>query len=159
MTDDAQSQFSGTRPIADAHAFDVGRLGEFMRGHAEGFSGELRAGQFKGGQANPTFRLEAWGRRHVMRRKPPGVLLPSAHAVDREFRVIRALAGTDVPVVDPGSVGAYRIWEAGQLYRAPSCGLDKAVSRGRDATRSRRWNSAPTFNPGLTRDVRSRTTE
>jgi aminoglycoside phosphotransferase (APT) family kinase protein len=98
MTGDAQSSFSGTRPVADAHAFDVGRLHDYMRAHVDGFSGELHVEQFKGGQSNPTFLLDAGGRRYVMRRKPPGTLLPSAHAVDREFRVIRALAGTDVPV-------------------------------------------------------------
>jgi len=54
--------------------------------------------QFKGGQSNPTFLITAGARRYVMRRKPPGNLLPSAHAVDREYRVLTALAGTDVPV-------------------------------------------------------------
>jgi aminoglycoside phosphotransferase (APT) family kinase protein len=98
MTDDVQSCFSGTRPVAGAHAFDVGRLRDYMREHVDGFSGELQVEQFKGGQSNPTYRLEAGGERYVLRRKPPGVLLPSAHAVDREFRVIRALANTDVPV-------------------------------------------------------------
>ncbi|WP_179405487.1 phosphotransferase [Burkholderia guangdongensis] len=97
-TIDAQSSFSGTRPVAEAHAFDVGRLTDYMHAHVDGFAGELHVEQFKGGQSNPTFLLEAGGQRYVMRRKPPGVLLPSAHAVDREFRVIRALAGTDVPV-------------------------------------------------------------
>src|SRR6218665_2552165 len=70
-----------------------------MRAHVEGFSGELQVEQFKGGQSNPTFRLtDSRGKRYVMRRKPPGNLLPSAHAVDREFKVISALAQTDVPV-------------------------------------------------------------
>ncbi|WP_434664983.1 phosphotransferase [Paraburkholderia sp. A3BS-1L] len=97
-SDDVQRLFSGTRPVADAHAFDIRRLRDYMREQVDGFSGELHIEQFKGGQSNPTFRLEAGGQRYVMRRKPPGVLLPSAHAVDREFRVIRALADTDVPV-------------------------------------------------------------
>ena len=69
-----------------------------MRNHVDGFSGDLAIEQFKGGQSNPTFRLSAGGTRYVLRRKPPGVLLPSAHAVEREFRVISALAKTDVPV-------------------------------------------------------------
>jgi aminoglycoside phosphotransferase (APT) family kinase protein len=64
----------------------------------EGFSGSLAVEQFKGGQSNPTYRLAAGGRSYVMRRKPPGKLLPSAHAVDREYRVITALAASDVPV-------------------------------------------------------------
>jgi aminoglycoside phosphotransferase (APT) family kinase protein len=90
--------FSGTRPVAAEHAFDVARLAEFMRAHVDGYSGELTVEQFKGGQSNPTFRLTAGGKNYVLRRKPPGVLLPSAHAVDREFRVISALAKTNVPV-------------------------------------------------------------
>ena len=92
------SQFSGTRAVAPEQAFDQAALAIFMRSHVEGFSGELVAEQFKGGQSNPTFRLSAGGKRYVLRRKPPGVLLPSAHAVDREFRVISALAKTAVPV-------------------------------------------------------------
>ncbi|WP_322058375.1 phosphotransferase [Paraburkholderia sp. J63] len=98
MTNDAQTNFSGTRPVAQAHAFDTGRLGDYMREHVDGFAGALHVEQFKGGQSNPTFLLESGRRRYVMRRKPPGALLPSAHAVDREYRVIRALAGTRVPV-------------------------------------------------------------
>jgi len=95
---DAQHSFSGTRPVAEAHAFDAGRLNAWMRVHVEGFSGGVQVEQFNGGQSNPTFLLEAGGQRYVLRRKPPGVLLPSAHAVEREYRVIRALANTDVPV-------------------------------------------------------------
>lgn len=91
-------KFTGTRPVVPQHAFDAGRLAEYLRAHVEGFSGDLSIEQFKGGQSNPTFLLCAGGRRYVMRRKPPGKLLPSAHAVDREYRVITALAKTDVPV-------------------------------------------------------------
>ena len=90
--------FLGTRPVAAEHAFDVARLAEYMRAHVHGFSGELAVEQFKGGQSNPTFRLTSGGKNYVLRRKPQGVLLPSAHAVDREFRVISALANTTVPV-------------------------------------------------------------
>jgi aminoglycoside phosphotransferase (APT) family kinase protein len=98
MTPDIQSRFSGTGPVAQAHAFEVGQLADYMREHVDGFSGALHVEQFKGGQSNPTFLLEAGGERYVMRRKPPGTLLPSAHAIEREYRVIRALADTDVPV-------------------------------------------------------------
>jgi aminoglycoside phosphotransferase (APT) family kinase protein len=90
--------YIGTRPVAEAHRFDVGALERYMREHVEGFRGPLEVEQFKGGQSNPTYRLSAAGKRYVMRRKPPGKLLPSAHAVDREYRVITALGGTDVPV-------------------------------------------------------------
>ena len=91
-------QFIGTRPVAAQHAFDEAALARYLREHVEGFSDDLKVEQFKGGQSNPTFMLTAGGRRYVLRRKPPGKLLPSAHAVDREFRVISALAGTEVPV-------------------------------------------------------------
>ena len=90
--------FQGTRPVAEAHRFDVAPLERYLREHVEGFSGSLTVEQFKGGQSNPTFRLTAGGKSYVLRRKPPGKLLPSAHAVDREYKVITALAGTDVPV-------------------------------------------------------------
>ncbi len=112
MSDNLE-RFTGTRPVSPQHAFDVGRLTEFMRANVEGFAGEVQVEQFKGGQSNPTFRLTASdGKRYVLRRKPPGNLLPSAHAVDREFRVISALAKTDVPVArgyalcqDPAVIG------------------------------------------------------
>jgi len=91
-------QFMGTRPVAAAHAFDEAALARYLKDRIPGFGGPLTVEQFKGGQSNPTFLLTAGGQRYVLRRKPPGVLLPSAHAVDREFRVISALAGTDVPV-------------------------------------------------------------
>lgn len=96
MTD--LSAYQGTRPVAEAHRFDVGALERYMRDHVEGFRGPLSVEQFRGGQSNPTFKLTAGDRRYVMRRKPPGKLLPSAHAVDREYRVITALAKTGVPV-------------------------------------------------------------
>ena len=98
MSEDIQDVFSGTGPVAVQHAFDEKRLADYLRERLDGFDGDLRVEQFKGGQSNPTFMLHAGGRRYVLRRKPPGNLLPSAHAVDREYRVISALAQTDVPV-------------------------------------------------------------
>lgn len=98
MSSDPQNQFAGTQPVAAALAFDEGRLFEFLRSRIDGLGRSMQVEQFKGGQSNPTFRLISGERRLVLRRKPPGVLLPSAHAVDREFRVIRALARSDVPV-------------------------------------------------------------
>jgi len=74
------------------------RLEAWLGGHVEGFRGPLAAERFAGGQSNPTYRLAAASGQYVLRRKPPGPLLPSAHAVDREFRVMRALAETAVPV-------------------------------------------------------------
>jgi aminoglycoside phosphotransferase (APT) family kinase protein len=94
------AQFTGTRPVAEQHRFDEARLADYLHAHMPALAaGPLQVEQFKGGQSNPTFRLTAAdGQRYVLRRKPPGVLLQSAHAVDREFRVISALAGTEVPV-------------------------------------------------------------
>ncbi|HEY8242979.1 MAG: phosphotransferase [Vicinamibacteria bacterium] len=94
----AKSLPAGTRPVADAHRFDVASVERYLREHIDGFRGPLSVAQFEGGQSNPTFRLDAPDASYVLRRKPPGKLLPSAHAVDREFRVMRALAGTAVPV-------------------------------------------------------------
>ena len=80
------------------HPFALEPLAAYLRQHLPGFSGELSARQFSGGQSNPTYLIEAGGQRWVLRRKPPGVLLPSAHAVDREYRVMAALGGSAVPV-------------------------------------------------------------
>jgi aminoglycoside phosphotransferase (APT) family kinase protein len=95
----ASSELStGTMPVQERHRFDLAKLERYLREHVAGFSGPLTVEQFKGGQSNPTFRLTAGGKRYVLRRKPPGKLLPSAHAVDREYRVITALHGSGVPV-------------------------------------------------------------
>lgn len=91
-------QYVGTMPVLQGNRFDVDALASYMRTHVEGFSGSLSVEQFKGGQSNPTFLLSAGGLRYVLRKKPAGVLLASAHAVEREYRVITALHGTGVPV-------------------------------------------------------------
>lgn len=96
-----QEQFSGTREVRAAHQFDVAQLEEYMLSHVESFHGPLTISQFKGGQSNPTYLLESPSGRYVMRRKPPGKLLKSAHAVDREFKVISALYAADFPVPRP----------------------------------------------------------
>jgi aminoglycoside phosphotransferase (APT) family kinase protein len=87
-----------THPMPNASDLPLGRLDAWLRGHVEGFRGPVTAERFAGGQSNPTYLLDAASGRYVLRRKPPGPLLPSAHAVDREFRVMRALADTPVPV-------------------------------------------------------------
>lgn len=96
-----QEQNSGTREVREAHRFDVARLEAYMDSHIESFRGPLTVAEFKGGQSNPTYLLESASDRYVMRRKPPGKLLKSAHAVDREYRVISALYGADFPVPRP----------------------------------------------------------
>ena len=93
-----QEQFEGTMPVQERHRFDVTRLERYMLEHVEGFRGPLEVEQFRGGQSNPTFLLRTPAQRYVLRRKPPGKLLPSAHAVDREFKVISALGKTGFPV-------------------------------------------------------------
>ncbi len=103
MNEDRQQKFSGTMDVREAHKIDEGRLQEYMQDNVAGFSGTVSVAQFKGGQSNPTYKIDAGGEAYVLRRKPPGTLLPSAHAVDREYRVITALGQTDVPV--PKSYG------------------------------------------------------
>ena len=92
--------FVGTRPVSAAHAFDVTALTAWLEKNLEGFAGPLTVESFKGGQSNPTYKLITPGMSYVMRAKPGPVakLLPSAHAVEREFTVMRGLYGTDVPV-------------------------------------------------------------
>ena len=98
---DRQSAFSGTKEVAQPLRIDEARLADYLASRVKGFAGPLAIKQFKGGQSNPTYCLETRGARYVLRRKPPGKLLPSAHAVDREFRVIQALHAQGFPVAEP----------------------------------------------------------
>jgi aminoglycoside phosphotransferase (APT) family kinase protein len=107
------SPAEGLRAPPAQYAFDAVRLAAWMQANIEGFSGPIELRQFAGGQSNPTFLVQSSDHRYVLRRKPPGKLLPSAHAVDREYRVIVALADTPVPVAkayalceDPAVIGA-----------------------------------------------------
>jgi aminoglycoside phosphotransferase (APT) family kinase protein len=88
----------GATLVAPVHPFDTAALAAYLRAQVADFAGDIVVEQFQGGQSNPTYRITAGERRYVLRRKPPGPLLASAHAVDREYRVLSALAGTDVPV-------------------------------------------------------------
>lgn len=83
---------------ADTQTLDNAAVSSYLKDHLPGFEGPLEVSKFQTGQSNPTFLLETPAHNYVLRRKPPGVLLKSAHAVDREYRVQKALAGTDVPV-------------------------------------------------------------
>ena len=91
---------TGTKPVAESHAFDTAALQRYLEAHLDGFAGPLEVEQFKGGQSNPTYKLITPQRSYVMRSKPgpAAKLLPSAHAVEREFTVMSALHGSDVPV-------------------------------------------------------------
>ncbi|MEK9944604.1 MAG: phosphotransferase [Alphaproteobacteria bacterium] len=84
--------------VLPAHQFDERRLEDWLAANLDGFAGPMTVAEFKGGQSNPTYRLTTPGASYVLRRKPPGTLLPSAHAVDREYRIMHALAETGVPV-------------------------------------------------------------
>ena len=95
-----QDTYSGTKPVSPQHQIDLPALTRYLREHLPGFEGSLQAELFKGGQSNPTYKLSTPSRSYVMRAKPgpASKLLPSAHAIEREFRVMRALAGSEVPV-------------------------------------------------------------
>ena len=112
MTDSSTAAPPGTEEVLEKHRFDVDALARSLEERVSGFTRLLTVRQFRGGQSNPTYYLGTPSRAYVLRRKPPGKLLPSAHAVDREYRVITALAGTGVPVPrtftlceDPGVIG------------------------------------------------------
>jgi aminoglycoside phosphotransferase (APT) family kinase protein len=89
---------TGTRDVSDRLRFDEAALATWMQENVSGFQGPLTVSQFKGGQSNPTYKLDTPGASYVLRRKPPGKTLPGAHAVDREYRVIAALGEQGFPV-------------------------------------------------------------
>ena len=114
-------------------------LAAYLEAHVDGFRGPLIATKFKGGQSNPTYRIDAASGTYVLRRKPPGPLLPSAHAVDREFRVLQSLHGTSVPVAKPlhlcsdesviGSMFYLMAFVDGRIFWDPSLPDMAAVDR------------------------------
>ena len=87
-----------TTPVREAHRFDEEGLAQYLRQHLSDFEGPISVSQFEGGQSNPTFIIDSKNKRYVLRKKPPGQLLPSAHQVEREYRILKALKGTDVAV-------------------------------------------------------------
>ncbi|HWD49469.1 MAG TPA: phosphotransferase family protein [Rhizomicrobium sp.] len=99
--DDRQEKFSGTKEVVESHRFDEKKLETYLAARIDGFQTPMEVCQFKGGQSNPTYKLITPNRNYVLRRKPPGKLLPSAHAVDREYRIIAALHPTGFPVAKP----------------------------------------------------------
>jgi aminoglycoside phosphotransferase (APT) family kinase protein len=135
-------EFAGTMAVAEAQRFDEAALEKYLCAHAPGFVGPLaRVQQFRGGQSNPTFLLTAGdGAQYVLRRKPSGVLLPSAHAVDREFRIISALQKVNFPVAravclceDPGVIGTMfyiMSYVAGRNFWDPSLPDMTPLQRG-----------------------------
>jgi len=135
-------EFTGTMPVREQHRFESAALAAWMSEHVANFAGPIEIEQFKGGQSNPTYRVTTPRRRYVLRRKPPGKLLPSAHAVDREFRIITALAKADFPVaqsralcIDDTVIGtAFYIMDyvEGRVFWDPALPeLDRAFAEGR----------------------------
>jgi aminoglycoside phosphotransferase (APT) family kinase protein len=95
---DRTADNTGTREVSERLRFDESALAEWLEAHVEGFAGPVQVSQFKGGQSNPTYRLDTLGAAYVLRRKPPGRILPGAHAVEREYRVLAALGAQGFPV-------------------------------------------------------------
>ena len=119
-------QFTGTRPVSEQHGFDSASLARWLADHVPGFDGPLAAEQFKGGQSNPTFKLTTPRRTYVMRAKPgpAAKLLPSAHAIEREYRVMAALRPQGVPVPEMlalcrGRIGDRPCFLRDELRRGP----------------------------------------
>ena len=98
---DRQAAYTGTDEVSPALTFDVTRLEDYLFANLPGFAAPLRVKQFRGGQSNPTYLLATDLQKYVLRRKPPGKLLPSAHAVDREYKVLSALYPQKFPVPKP----------------------------------------------------------
>jgi aminoglycoside phosphotransferase (APT) family kinase protein len=94
----AQQENAGTTAVREGYRFDEARLAAWMAANVDGYAGPLTVEQFKGGQSNPTYKLQTPGRRYVLRRKPPGQLLKGAHAIEREAKVLAALATAGFPV-------------------------------------------------------------
>ena len=121
---------SETIDVLDRHRFDEAALTRWCMDHVDGFEGPLTVRQFQGGQSNPTFQLVTPARKYVLRKKPPGQLLASAHQVDREYKVMKALADTPVPVPhmyalceDDAVIGtAFYVMEhlEGRVFRDPT---------------------------------------
>jgi aminoglycoside phosphotransferase (APT) family kinase protein len=97
-TEDPHANFKGVKPVEERHQLDEAALAAWLLANVEGYGGPLTINQFKGGQSNPTYQLVTPAKKYVLRKKPAGKLLPSAHAVDREFRVMSALYPTGFPV-------------------------------------------------------------
>lgn len=127
----------GTRPVADRHRVDVAALARWLERHVGGFCGPIELWQFEGGQSNPTYLVLAGYGRYVLRKRPPGTLLATAHQIDREFRVLAALADSGVPVprvraycADDGVLGtAFYVmdYQPGRIFSDPRLpGLEPA---------------------------------
>ncbi|MFT5691820.1 MAG: aminoglycoside phosphotransferase (APT) family kinase protein [Oceanicoccus sp.] len=125
--------------VREAHKFDQSALESYLQKHVDKFEGPLVIRQFEGGQSNPTFMAQTPNQRYVIRKKPPGELLKSAHQVDREFKVMSALAQTNVPVPktyclceDESIIGtSFYVMECveGRVFRDPSLAAETPEDR------------------------------
>ena len=138
---DPNATFSGTRAVSEAHAFDVAAMQAWLSGHLKGFEGPVSVEMFKGGQSNPTYKLITPARSYVMRAKPGPVakLLPSAHAIEREFRVTAALAArtslcSDRPWASMVTIAGKRSTHRCQI----ASGLPRSI-QSTPSTRVMRW--------------------
>jgi aminoglycoside phosphotransferase (APT) family kinase protein len=135
-------------PVLENHRFDEAALADWLARNVPGFAGPCAIRQFQGGQSNPTFHVDTPGAHYVLRKQPPGKLLPSAHAVDREYRVQRALAGSGVPVArmealctDPDIIGTmFYVMDAvpGRVFPdrlLPDCAPDERAAMYDDMNR------------------------
>lgn len=127
----------GTRPVPDRHRVDVASLDRWLERNVAGYGGPIELWQFEGGQSNPTYLVLAGSGRYVLRKRPPGTLLATAHQIDREYRVLAALADSDVPVprmraycADEGVIGtAFYLmdYQPGRIFTDPRLpGLEPA---------------------------------
>lgn len=140
MTGADPPSVAGTQSVHSAHRFDESALQDWLTASLTSFRGPVEILQFKGGQSNPTFLLQSPSGRYVLRKQPPGKLLPSAHAIDREYRVMGALAGSAVPVptmvvycADPDVIGTpFYVMEflPGRIFTDPLLPGLTAAERG-----------------------------
>jgi len=139
---DYQTEMVGTVEVPERDRLDLDRLTQWFEGNVEGFAGPIAYSKFKGGQSNPTYRIDTPGQSYVLRRQPFGKLLPSAHAVDREYQVMRALGTTDFPV--PRTFG---LCEDNDVIGAKFFVMDMVEGRNL-------WNGAlPDCTPGQRREI------
>ncbi len=124
MTDPMLELPTGLGEVREAHRFDEPALDRYLQQHLDGYRGKPTIRQFEGGQSNPTFLITSGDCRYVLRKKPPGALLPKAHQIEREYRIYRALADTDVPVPR-----AYLLCEDASLIGTPFYVMDFVQGR------------------------------
>ena len=130
-------EFSGTRPVSAQHALDTQALGEWLARHLDGFSGPLQLASFKGGQSNPTYKISTPDADYVLRTKPApkAQLLPSAHAIEREFKVMQARL--DNPDMNIGQIA--------KVLGVDGSFVGRTLTRARQVARDEARENPPSF--------------